>query len=201
MITHAVGISLGPSSSVESGVAVMEIATHKLIYIDKLFSMSDVQLFFDNYVSLKNSAFCISLPWDNTMLEGKWRVLSKQYQLIHNNEDSFLNRDNWMQRFSTRGCELFSTLAEQGADVSRFEVYLARQKLNLYSNYKERSSADCKFLQSILKQEYGFDELPSNMMPMGELEAIVGLLLAERKMKGETENIFEFKGLNVINLK
>ena len=201
MITHAVGISLGASSSVESGVAVMELASHKLIYIDKLFSMSDVQLFFDNYVSLKNSEICISLPWDNTMLEGKWRVLSKQYQLIHNNDDMFLNRDNWMQRFSTRGCELFSTLSEQGASITRFEVYLARQKLNLYSNYKERSSADCKFLQSILKQEYGFDELPSNMMPMGELEAIVGILLAEQKIQEKTETIFDFKGLNVINSK
>ncbi len=201
MITHAVGLSLGPSSSVESGVAVMEIATRKLIYIDKLFSINDVQLFFNNYVSKNNSVFCISLPWDNTMLEGKWRVLSKQYQLIHNDEGMFLNRDNWMQRFSTRGCELFSGLKEQGADISRFEVYLARQKLNLYSNYKERSSADCKFLQSALRYEHGFDELPSNMMPMGELEAIVGVLLAEHKIKDETENIFEFKGINVINVK
>ena len=201
MITHAVGLSLGPSSSVESGVAVMEIATRKLIYIDKLFSINDVQLFFNNYVSKNNSVFCISLPWDNTMLEGKWRVLSKQYQLIHNDGGMFLNRDNWMQRFSTRGCELFSGLKEQGADISRFEVYLARQKLNLYSNYKERSSADCKFLQSALRYEHGFDELPSNMMPMGELEAIVGVLLADHKIKDETENIFEFKGINVINVK
>ena len=57
MITHAVGLSLGPSSSVESGVAVMEIATRKLIYIDKLFSINDVQLFFNNYVSKNNSVF------------------------------------------------------------------------------------------------------------------------------------------------
>ena len=199
MITHAVGLSLGPSSSIESGVAVLELNSRKLIYIDKLFSMSDVQLFFDNYVSISNSVFCVSLPWDNTMLEGKWRVLSKQYQLIHNDEDMFLNRDNWMQRFSTRGCELLSELSNNGTDINRFEVYLARQKLNLYSNYKERSSADCKFLQSVLKYEYGFDELPSNMMPMGELEAIVGAILAEKKIKNETEKIFEFKGLNVIN--
>lgn len=199
MITHAVGLSLGASSSIESGVAVMELATRKLIHIDKLFSMNDVQLFFDNYVSKKNSIICVSLPWDNTMLEGKWRVLSKQYQLIHNEEDAFLNRDNWMQRFSTRGCELLTSLAEQGCDVVRFEVYLARQKLNLYSNYKERSSADCKFLQSVLKYEYGFDELPSNMMPVGQLEAIVGAILADKKFKQETEQIFEFKGLSVIN--
>ena len=162
--------------------------------------MNDVQLFFDNYPSVKNSAICVSLPWDNTMLEGKWRVMSKQYQLIHNDEGLFLNRENWMQRFSTRGCELLSSLSEQGADVTRFEVYLARQKFNLYSNYKERSSADCKFLQSALKMEYGFDELPNNMMPVAQLEAIIGSMLAEEKLKSNTKEIFEFKGLSVINL-
>ena len=199
MITHLVGLSLGASSSIESGVAVRELTSGKLIHIDKLFSMSDIQLFFDNYVSIKNSVICVSLPWDNTLLEGKWRVLSKQYQLIHNDEGMFLNRDNWMQRFSTRGSDLFSKLSEQGADIVRFEVYLARQKLNLYSNYKERSSADCKFLQSTLKFEYGFDTLPANMMPVGELEAIVGTILAEKKFKQETKEIFEFKSLPVIN--
>ena len=93
MITHAVGLSLGASSSIESGVAVRELATGKLIHIDKLFSMNDVQLFFDNYVSKKNSVICVSLPWDNTMLEGKWRILSKPYQLIHE-YGNFPNKDN-----------------------------------------------------------------------------------------------------------
>ena len=200
MIQYSVGMSLGPSSSVESGVAVREIATGKLIYVDKLFSMSDVQLFFDNYSSIQNSVFCISLPWDNTMMEGKWRVLSKPYQLIHENEDRFLNRDNWMQRCAPRGSELFMKLKEEGADISRFEVYLTRQKFNLYSNFKERSSADCKFLQSALKYEYNFDSLPANMMPVAQLEAIVGCLLGEEKLKNNTGKIFEFRGLDVINL-
>ena len=200
MIQYSVGMSLGPSSSVESGVAVREIATGKLIYVDKLFSMSDVQLFFDNYSSIQNSVFCISLPWDNTMMEGKWRVLSKPYQLIHENEDRFLNRDNWMQRFAPRGSELFMKLKEEGADISRFEVYLTRQKFNLYSNFKERSSADCKFLQSALKYEYNFDSLPAKMMPVAQLEAIVGCLLGEEKLKNNTGKIFEFRGLDVINL-
>ena len=200
MIQYSVGMSLGPSSSVESGVAVREIATGKLIYVDKLFSMSDVQLFFDNYSSIQNSVFCISLPWDNTMMEGKWRVLSKPYQLIHENEDRFLNRDNWMQRFAPRGSELFMKLKEERADISRFEVYLTRQKFNLYSNFKERSSADCKFLQSALKYEYNFDSLPANMMPVAQLEAIVGCLLGEEKLKNNTGKIFEFRGLDVINL-
>lgn len=199
MITHAVGLSLGPTSSIESGVAVREVQTGKLIHLDKLYSMNDVMLFFENYPSLKNSVICISLPWDNTMMDGKWRVLSKPYQLIHT-LGNFPNKENWMQRFSTRGSEFFKNLAEQGADITRFEVYLTRQKFNLYSNYKERSSADCKFLQSALKFEYGFEELPSNMLPVAQLEAIVGTILACEKLNNNTGKIFDFKGLDVINL-
>ena len=199
MITHAVGLSLGATSAVESGIAVREITSRKLIYLDKLFSMNDVSLFFENYPSLKNSVICVSLPWDNTMLEGKWRVLSKPYQLIHT-LGNFPNTNNWMQRFSTRGCDLFNNLKAQGCDISRFEVYLTRQKLNLYSNYKERSSADCKFLQTTLRNEYGFNELPTNMMPVAQLEAITGVLLAEEKLKNNTKSLFEFKNIDVINL-
>lgn len=199
MITHSVGLSLGATSSIESGIAVREISSGKLIYVDKLFSMNDVCLFFENYPSLKNSVICVSLPWDNTMLEGKWRVQSKSYQMIHT-LGNFPNKDNWMQRFSTRGCELFSKLKEQGTDISRFEVYLTRQKLNLYSNLKERSSADCKFLQFALKNEFGFEDLPTNMMPVAQLEAIIGTILAEEKLKNNTKELFEFKNLSVINM-
>jgi hypothetical protein len=199
MITHVVGLSLGPSSSVESGIAVREISTGNLIHVDKLFSMSDISLFFENYCSLKNSIICVSLPWDNTMLEGKWRVLSKPYQMIHT-LGNFPNTDNWMQRFSTRGCDLLNSLTEKGAEIYRFEVYLTRQKLNLYSNYKERSSADCKFLQNTLRSEYNFTELPPNMMPVAQLEAIVGTILAEEKFKNNTKKIFEFKNIDVINV-
>jgi hypothetical protein len=200
MITHVVGLSLAPMSSIESGVAVREISTGKLIYVDKLFSMNDISLFFENYTSLKNSIICVSIPWDNTMLDGKWRVLSKPYQMIHSN-DKFLNTDNWMQRFSTRGCDFLLNLSQNEVQIIRFEVYLTRQKLNLYSNFKERSSADCKFLQNILKTEFEFQELPPNMMPVAQLEAIVGTLLAEEYLKNNTQNLFEFKGLNVVNVK
>lgn len=199
MITHVVGLSLGPASSVESGVAVRELSSGKLIHVDKLFSMNDIALFFENYPSLKNSLIFVSLPWDNTMLEGKWRVLSKQYQMIHT-LGNFPNTDNWMQRFSSRGSDFLSELKTKESQIYRFEVYLTRQKLNLYSNYKERSSLDCKFLQSALKLEYGFEDLPTNMMPVAQLEAIVGTILAEQHIKGATKKIFDFNGIDVINI-
>ena len=199
MITHAVGISLGATSSVESGIAVREISSGKIIYLDKLFSMNDINLFFENYPSLKNSIICASLPWDITMLDGKWRVLSKPYQLIHT-LGNFQNTNNWMQRFSMRGCDLLSTLKENGINVFRYELYLTRQKLNLYSNYKERSSADCKFLQNILRNEYGFEDLPSNMLPVAQLEAIIGTILVNEYLNNNTQKIFEFKNIDVINV-
>ena len=97
--------------------------------------------------------------------------------------------------------KIFSNLKNNGADIFRFEVYLTRQKFNLYSNFKERSSADCKFLQSTLRYEFGFDNLPTNMMPVAQLEAIVGCLLCEEKLNNNTHNIFDFRGLEVVNLK
>jgi len=186
MTKFFIGLSLGATSSVESGIAVMQ-DDGNLTYVDKLFSMNDVTYFFDNFHSLKDSIVMVSLPWDNTMMNGKWRVLSKPYQLIHEN-DGFRNADNWMQRFSNRGSEYFSKLVENGADVKRFEVYLTRQKLNLYSNYKERSPADCKFFQSALKLEHGFTNLPNNMMPAAQLEAISGALLAREHYNKNTKH-------------
>ena len=69
-------------------------------------------------------------------------------------------------------------------------------------NYKERSPADCKFLQQTLKYEWGFDDLPSNMMPMSQLEAIVGAILAKETAKNpdNIKKIAEFRGLNVIDV-
>lgn len=56
------------------------------------------------------------------------------------------------------------------------------------SCYKERSPADCKFLQQALKNEWGFEDIPANMMPMSQLEAIVGAILARENYKNP-ENI------------
>ena len=161
MIEYYVGLSLAPSATIETGIAVLD-QNNTMILVDKFFTMKDVQHFFDNYSSLKNSKICISLPWDNTLMTGKWRILSKPYQLINTtNKQKFINVDNWTQRFSTRGCDYFSSLVEdKGADISRYDLYLSKLKLNLYSNYKQRSPADCKFLQNILRTEFGFYLLP-----------------------------------------
>ena len=200
MIEYYIGLSLAPSATIETGIAVLD-TNNTLILVDKFFTMKDVQHFFDNYSSLKYSKICISLPWDNTLMTGKWRILSKPYQLINTtNKLDFINVDNWTQRFSTRGCDYFSNLVDNGIEISRYDLYLSKLKLNLYSNYKQRSPADCKFLQNILKTEFGFNDIPTNMIPAGALEAMIGALVAREKALGNFETLYKFKGLDVVNV-
>ncbi len=199
MAEYYIGMSLSPSSTIETGVVVLD-EYNKLILVDKLFSMSDVQFFFENFASLKQSKVCVSLPWDNTLMTGKWRILSKPYQMVTTHK-GFLNLEDWLDRYSYRGCDCIRKLIDNGIDIKRFDLYLSRLKLNLYSNFKQRSPADCKFLQNILKNEYNFEDIPSNMMPAGALEAVVGALVAREYSKNNIEKISEFAGVDVINIK
>lgn len=195
---YYIGLAMGPASTVETGLAVIE-DTEKIILIDKLFKVKDIQFFFDNYSSLKNSVICASLPWDNAMLEGKWRILSKPYQQVTTNKH-MPNRENWTQRYTKRGCEYLKELNNKGVDIVRTELYLARQELKLSSYFKERTPADCKFLQNTLKIEHGFEEIPTNMMPASQLEALVCALIAKKydTDKEHTKEIFDFCGLKTV---
>lgn len=197
-MNYYIGLSLAASSGMDSGVAVLD-EDNQLILLDKLYTMNDVMHFFDNFSSLKYSKICVSLVWDRTMLNGKWRILGKPYQLVATNP-LIPNREGWTNRYSTRGCEYFKSLVEKGVDTKRFELYLTRQSMNLNSCYKERSPADCKYLQQMLKFEYGLD-LPSNMMPMSQLEAIVGAILARENTKNPSniKIISNFKDFDVID--
>lgn len=199
---YFIGLMLASGANTESGVAILD-RNNQIILLDKLFTMQDVQHFFDNFSSLKNSQICISLPWDNSMLNGKWRIFSKLYQTIGLNP-KFPNTDNWTQRYSNRGSDYFNSMVEQGIKINRFELYLTRQSLELSSCFKERSPADCKSLQNALKIKYGFNSLLSNMMPMAQLEAIVGAILAKKindnneKNKEAEKSLFEFNGIPVL---
>ena len=195
---YFIGLSISPGAGVESGVAVID-KNNEIIQVDKLFSIQDIQHFFDNFSSLNDSQICVSLPWENTMINGKWRIQSKPYQLVMSNEN-LKNTDNWTQRYSNRGSEYFNGLIEKGAKINRFELYLTRQSLGLDTCYKERSPADCKALQNALKIKYGYDNIPSNMMPMSQLEAVVGAVLAKKysDQKQDMPELFEFNGVKVI---
>lgn len=200
-MNYYIGLSLASGSSMDSGVAVVD-EDNKIILLDKLYKMNDVVHFFENFSSLKNSKICVSVPFDRTMLDGKWRILSKPYQLVATNK-LIPNRDNWTQRHSHRGSDYFRELSGRGIAVNRFDIYLTRQSMHLNSCYKDRSPADCKFLQQALKYEWGFEDLPSNMIPMSHLEAIIGAILSKENDNNpdKIKNIYNFKGLDVIDIK
>ncbi len=200
-MNYYIGLSLAAGSTMDSGVAVID-ENNNLIKLDKLYKMDDIIFFFENFPSLKNSKICVSVPTDKTMLEGKWRILSKPYQQVATNKN-IPNRDNWTQRHSTRGSEYLKELISRGIEVYRFDVYMSRQSMHLNSCYKDRSPADCKFLQQALKFEWGFDDLQSNMMPVSHLEAIIGaMLIKEKTIHPENiQTIYNFKGLDVIDIK
>ncbi len=200
-MNYYIGLSLASGSSTDSGVAVID-ENNKIILLDKLYKMSDVIFFFENFSSLKNSKICVSVPYDRTMLDGKWRILSKPYQLVATNK-LMPNRDNWTQRHSNRGSEYFKELTDRGIKVNRFDIYMTRQSMHLNSCYKDRSPADCKFLQQALKFEWGFSDLPSNMIPMSHLEAIIGAMLAKENVHNpdKIRSIYKFRNLEVIDIK
>lgn len=200
-MNYYIGLSLASGSSMDSGVAVID-ENNKIILIDKLYKMNDVIFFFENFSSLKNSKICVSVPSDRTMLDGKWRILSKPYQFVATNKN-IPNRDNWTQRHSNRGSEYLRELSERGITVNRFDIYMTRQSLHLNSCYKDRSPADCKFLQQALRYEWGFEDLPSNMMPMSHLEAILGAMLAKEYANNPDKitTLYNFRGIDVIDIK
>lgn len=198
-MNYYIGLSLSATSGMDSGVAVMN-ENGELILVDKLFTMNDVIYFFDNYPNLKYSKICISMVWDRTLLNGKWRILSKPYQMVSTNP-LIPNRESWTKRYSARGCEYFKSLQDKGIEINRFELYLTRQSLNLNSCYRERTPADCKFLQQTLNFEWGFN-LPSNMMPMAQLEGIIGAILAKEnyELPQNIKKIAEYKNFDVIDV-
>jgi len=192
-----VGIALSNSSNYDTGVAVLD-DKRKIISLDKFYTIEDIKLYLDNYFSKKETVFAISTPTDNTLLEGKWRVHSKNYKML--DENFTVNQKNWTNRVSTRATDIFTELKESGAEVFRYDIFQLRQAYGLTANYISRSSLDCKSLQGALKIKYGFRELPDNMLPASNLEAILGAMFAYDVYHGaKTQIAYEYMGLEILS--
>lgn len=191
-----IGLSLTNSSNYDSGVVVLD-ENLQIVLLDKLYSNEDIQTFFNNFNSLSNSVVAITLPSDNSMLDGKWRIQSKNYKAI--SEGFEINNNNWTKRLSTRGCEIFGELKLEGFEIFRYFNYQIRESYGLNPHYSERTSLDCKSLQTSLKVGFNFKQLPENMLPASNLEAILGAMFAyDVYQKQNFKKIFEFENLDVL---
>ncbi len=187
--TSFIGISLGGLSTIESAAAVLD-RNLKIITLDKLFSMSDVKYFLDNYAGKRNSVILVSVPENEIMLSSKWKYNSRTYDIV-NLDNKMMNTDGWTNRFSTRGCEYFKELSNRGIDIFRFDIENMKKIFGNCCAYRERTPADCKALQDTLRIKYNMYELPVNMLPVAQLEAILGAFLAHMCSEGSDE--FECK--------
>lgn len=195
-----VGISLSSTTTTESAAAILD-KNLKIITLDKLFSMQDVQFFLDSLPGKSNSIITVSIPENETMLNSKWKFNSRTYQAVNLNSP-IKNTDDWATRFSTRGCEYFFELKKNNLDIFRFDIDNAKKSIGYSSPFKDRSPTDCKSLQNTLKMELGMRELPSNMLPVAQLEAILGACLAHTIAHGEEnehyKKLYEFENIDVL---
>ena len=184
-----VGISLGGLSTTESAVAVLDKNMH-IVMLDKLFSMSDVKYFLDNFAGKQDSIILVSVPENETMLSSKWKYNSRTYVPVNLNK-KMMNRDGWTNRFAPRGSEYFKELNENGIDLYRFDVDNMKKMFGNCFAFRDRTPIDCKSLQDTLRIKYGIRELPVNMLPVAQLEAILGAILAQ--MVATQNSNFEYK--------
>lgn len=195
-----VGITLASAPTTDTGVAVLD-KNLNIITLDKLYSMNDIKFFIDSFPGKQNAVFMVSIPDCPVMLNSKWKILSRPYQLVKTNR-LMKNRNDWCERFSNRGADYFKQLQESGIDIFRFDARELKTSLGLMSAYKEHTPIDCKHLQNALRVNFKMRELPNNMIPIAQLEGILGAYLAALMTNGELNHdykiLFDFLGLDVI---
>lgn len=177
-----IGVSIGSDSSNESGITVIDRDLN-LIKTDKAYHLSELKAVIANFAELapfQNTVMCVDLPRNIMMLNGKWRIVSKQTQILKLNRSITETRKTsvWKNRYSDRGAEICTHFAETGMDVFRYNSLFTINQLNLTPPYRIRMPAGCKFLQSIIDEKLGIQGIPSNLLPLPTMFALIGAYIA-----------------------
>lgn len=190
------GISLGGNTNYDSSFAVLDKELN-ILSLDKFYAVEDLELILKNFTSIDNTIFCVSLPEDMSLLDGKWRIHAKNYKML---DDNFkINKNNWTNRVSLRANDILLKYKEQGVMIFRYDVAQLRMSYGLEPTYPIRSSSDCKSFQDALRMKYNFKTLPDNMLPASNLEAILGALLAyDVANKANIRKASEIGGLDIL---
>lgn len=191
-----IGLSLSNSSNYDSSVCVLDRYS-KILLLDKFYFTQDIELFFKTSPYIHNSIMCVSVPYDNSLLEGKWRIHSKNYKMLG---DYFkIDRQKWTKRLSSRLSSALLNLNAAGTRVFRCDINQLRQSYGLSAHYLSRTSLDCKSLQSSLKIKFGFEQLPDNMLAASSLESIICAMFAKYiSFGGKTTLMYNFEGLDAL---
>lgn len=193
-----IGISFSSIPSTESAIAVLD-ENLNIISTDKAFSLHDIINYLNSLSGIKNSLINISMSKNEIMIGSKWKYVSRIYHPVNLNS-RIKNNDGWANRFSKKGTETFKELKSSGYDIFRFDIHNAKMAFGCNSAFLERSPADCKALQFGLREKLNMHTLPSNMLPVSELEAILGAYLGYcyAMENQKCKKLFDFHGLEVI---
>ncbi len=192
-----VGLSIGSDSSNESGIAVIDRDLN-LIRCDKAYQLSELKQIvtnFSRFAPSQNVIICADLPKNIMMLQGKWRIESKNNQILTMNaSDGQEKKSVWKKRYSDRGAEMCSSFKEEGMDVFRYNSYFSINMLKLTPPYKIRMPAGCKFLQLIIEEKLGITGIPSNLLPLPVLLSLVGAYTAWKIANSEENEGYKHLG-------
>lgn len=195
---YYVGLSLASNSSHISSVCIID-NNKEVVLLDKLYFTDDIKLFFEKSPYIRNSIVMAGLTPDESLLDGKWRIHSKNYKILEGKFE--VNRNNWTNRLNDRLKDLFLELDKEKCTIYRCNTNLLRQSYGLKADYLEKTSLDCKNFQAGLKIKYGFSNMPDNLLPAASLEAILCALFAYdiRHKNVSCKEISEFCGIKVLN--
>ena len=198
---YFVGISLSPSVATESGIAVID-RNLNLIRVDKVFNLNEISPYVKTIAPTSNMVVCVDLPRNLVMNNGKWRHDAKNTTTLKVNGMDH-NKYPWIERFSDRGQEICDNMNNSGIDVFRYYGYYTKNMLKLVPPFKSRSPAACKYLQMIIQNNLKISGIPSNLVPLSGLDAMIGAYTAFKIATGrqniDYKCIAEYKRTPIIS--
>ncbi len=183
-----IGVNLGANNVSETAIAILDKDLN-IITLNKVYTMQDIRYFFDNLPGKKECMVTISIPENEIMISSKWKYLSRTYHPVNLNS-SIKNVDDWADRFSPRGSEYFTELQQNGLDIVRCDIDNLKKQLGLCYSFRDRTPVDCKTLQITLRSKLNIQNLPANMLPVSQLEAILCAYLSRQLIFGEENKDF-----------
>lgn len=195
-----VGIALAANSTSESAAAILD-RNAKIITLDKLFTNQDLEFFINELPGKKNSLIMVSIPENEAMINSKWKYNSRNYHPVNLNS-KIKNTDDWTTRFSNRSSDYFLSLKEKEIDIFRYDIMNLKKAIGFCEPFKDRTPLNCKSLQNTLKINLNMRELPSNMLPAAQLEAILGAYfaycLATNNENYSYKTLYQFNEIDVL---
>jgi len=189
-----VGVSLGESGSVETGIAIIDRELN-LLRVDKSYNLSELKLNLASIAPPESIVACVGMPRNMMMLNGKWRIESKLTRSfkLGNFESS---KYSWTQRFSDRGSELCKAFREDGMEVFRYNCDYTKNTLQINPPYRSRTPAACKYLQMIIERRLNISGMPSNLIPLPAMNAIIGAYTAWKMATGKENREYKQIGIH-----